>query len=56
MYFIRKITKTKKPAGMNGNHIPMWFHLALFMKVDGTISQQEFVNALQYLDKNEIIK
>jgi hypothetical protein len=43
-------------AGIEGTNIPDWFkkNLAKWI-IDGTVTQQEFVNALTYLNENGIL-
>ncbi|MGI0069785.1 MAG: hypothetical protein ACREAN_05975, partial [Nitrosopumilaceae archaeon] len=43
-------------AGMHGTHIPSWMMKDTKWVVDGTISQQDFENALKYLEQKGIVK
>ncbi|HET6458854.1 MAG TPA: hypothetical protein VFG24_08265, partial [Nitrosopumilaceae archaeon] len=42
--------------GLQGKHIPSWFTKTVKWLVDGTISQQDFENALKYMSQNGILK
>ncbi|MGI0026741.1 MAG: hypothetical protein ACREAD_02740, partial [Nitrosopumilaceae archaeon] len=45
-----------KGMGINANHIPSWYMKTSKWVVDGDMTQQEFVNAIQYMYEKGIIK
>lgn len=45
-----------KSVGINGQHIPSWFMKISKWVVSGDVTTREFVNALQYMSENKMIK
>ncbi|MGH2611634.1 MAG: hypothetical protein ACRDFB_01130 [Rhabdochlamydiaceae bacterium] len=41
---------------INGQHIPSWVGKTAKWVVDGSVTTQEFVNALKYLNEKGIVK